>query len=221
MPYLEHFNCLRVLFLICIFSSIQMGCKPVQNKKMWSLQDTLKLKNMLEGEFLASKLFVDSKLIDSIDVQFGVHEIGKDSLLYLSVSNFGEDSAAYRDNYYILKDTIKSNISSSIPIFNSNFSSPSLIDNHFHYWGLKESDTKTGNTDIFAMKYNFSNHKIDSVFLGNYLIATDFRDYFKQPSFENENYYYQNENYIWTLNKSFQLLQKSKSNNKNQKPINI
>ena len=129
-------------------------------------------------------------IIDTVDVAFGVHAIGQDSLVFLPVVAYELDSAeaatlqgapASPDEHVLCTPTGRTGLSASLPYFNAGFSSPAVIDSLLHYWGLNLKDAG-GRYRLYAMRVAARAGRIDSLFLREETPATDFR-YFYAPPF--------------------------------------
>lgn len=129
-------------------------------------------------------------VIDTVDVLFGVHVVGRDSLVFLPVLAYEIDTAeaatmpapaASPDEHVLCTPSGRRLLSSSLPHFNSGFSSPSVIDSMLYYWGLDLQDDR-GRYRLHAMRYVPRAGRVDSLFLREETPATDFR-YFYGPPF--------------------------------------
>jgi hypothetical protein len=108
-----------------------------------------------------------------VDIDFGVHAVGKDSLVFLPVIADDIDDHIIYDGASCVK------LASTLPYLDSYFSSPSIANNDFRYWGLKKlSDTAYA---IYAMRFRFRQARLDSLPLDTVRLATDYRFYFAAP----------------------------------------
>ena len=132
-------------------------------------------------------------IIDTVDVAFGVHAVGRDSLVFLPVVAYDLDSAqrsqmngppAAPEEHVLCTPSGRRVLSEMLPHFNSGFSSPTVIDSTVYYWGLKLLDAN-GRFRLYAMRFAPRTARLDSVFLREEMPATDFR-YFYGPAFEQE-----------------------------------
>ena len=129
-------------------------------------------------------------VIDTVDVLFGVHIVGRDSLVFLPVLAYEVDTAeaatmpapaASPDEHVLCTPSGRRLLGGSLPYFNSGFSSPSVIDSTVYYWGLDLEDDR-GRYRLHAMRYVPRDGRVDSLFLREETPATDFR-YFYGPPF--------------------------------------
>lgn len=128
-------------------------------------------------------------IIDTVDVAFGVHAIGHDSLIFLPVIAYELDSAeaatlqgapASPDEHVLCTPAGRTGLSASLPHFNAGFSSPSVIDSTLYYWGLNLRDAG-GRYRLYAMRVAARAGRIDSLFLREETPATDFRYFYRPP----------------------------------------
>ena len=132
-------------------------------------------------------------VIDTVDVAFGVHAVGRDSLVFLPVVAYDLDSAqrsqvkgpaAAPEEHVLCTPSGRRVLSEILPHFNSGFSSPAVIDSTVYYWGLKLLDAN-GRFRLYAMRFAPRAAGLDSVFLREDMPATDFR-YHYGPAFEQD-----------------------------------
>ena len=156
----------------------------------YTLTDTLAWATMIE-EGKRVVLRAGTAVVDTVDVLFGVHHVGRDSLLFLPVLAYEADSAerasmpappAWPSDHVLCTPAGRRLLSELVPHFNSGFSSPSVIDSTLYYWGMKAEGTQ-GSYRLYAMRYLPRAARLDSLFLREEAPATDFR-YFYGPPFE-------------------------------------
>jgi hypothetical protein len=156
----------------------------------YTLGDTLAWATQIE-EGKRVVLRAGSAVIDTIEVLFGVHHVGRDSLVFFPVLAYDADSAelatmsappAWPTDHVLCTPTGRRTLSEILPHFNSGFSSPAVIDSAVHYWGMKPEGTQ-GSYRLYAMRYAPRQARLDSVFLREEAPATDYR-YFYGPPFE-------------------------------------
>jgi hypothetical protein len=154
------------------------------------LGDTSDWATMIE-EGKRAVLRAGTTVIDTVDVLFGVHAVGRDSLVFLPVLAYEVDSAeaammpgpaAFPEEHVLCTPSGRRVLSSSLPHFNSGFSSPSVIDSTLYYWGLNLQDDR-GRYRLYAMRYTARDGRVDSLFLREETPVMDFR-YFYGPPFE-------------------------------------
>ena len=158
----------------------------------YSLSDTGAWATAIE-EGRRAVLRVGTATIDTVDVAFGVHAVGRDSLLFLPVRAYDVDSAeaatmsapaASPEEHVLCTPEGRRALSTLVPHFNSGFSSPSVIDSTLYYWGLSLQDAG-GRYRLYAIRHSARDGRVDSVFLREETPATDFR-YFSSPPFERD-----------------------------------
>ena len=156
----------------------------------YTVRDTLAWATMIE-EGKRAVLRAGATIVDTVDVLFGVHAVGRDSLVFLPVLAYEVDSAeaammsapaAFPTDHVLCTADGRRTLGEIIPHFNAGFSSPSVIDSAVHYWGMKPEGNQ-GRYRLYAMRYTARQQRVDSLFLREEAPATDFR-YFYGPPFE-------------------------------------
>ena len=156
----------------------------------YTFGDTLEWATQIE-EGKRVVLRAGGAVIDTVEVLFGVHHVGRDSLVFFPVPAYEADSAeaatmaappAWPTDHVLCTPTGRRTLSEILPHFNSGFSSPAVIDSAVHYWGMKPEGTQ-GRYRLYAMRYSPRQARLDSLFLREEAPATDFR-YFYGPPFE-------------------------------------
>jgi hypothetical protein len=118
-------------------------------------------------------LYLSNVFIDSVDIDFGVHRVGRDSLLFLPV--IGDDV----DDHVLYDGTTCVKLASKLPYLDSYFSSPTAETNRLYYWGLRKL-SESGYA-IYAMRFDFGRSQVDSVLLDTMDLRTDYRFHFAAP----------------------------------------
>ena len=156
----------------------------------YALRDTTTWATEIE-EGKRAVLRAGGTTIDTVDVLFGVHAVGRDSLVFLPVLAYDVDSAAAAtktaasaspDEHVLCTPGGRTVLSRLLPHFNSGFSSPSVVDSTLYYWGLSLQD-QHGRYRLYAMRFSPRESGADSLFLREETPGTDFR-YFYGPPFE-------------------------------------
>ena len=151
----------------------------------YTVTDTSDWATMIE-EGKRAVLRAGGAIIDTVDVAFGVHAVGHDSLVFLPVVAYDLDSAqrsqvkgpaAAPEEHVLCTPSGRRVLSEMLPHFNSGFSSPTVIDSTVYYWGLKLLDAN-GRFRLYAMRFAPRAAGLDSVFLREDMPATDFRYYY-------------------------------------------
>jgi hypothetical protein len=127
-------------------------------------------------------------VIDTVDVEFGVTVVGRDSLVYLQVQtdttplHFNNDTSyeSFPTHYYLWSPTSRRKLSDLVPYFDSYFSSPAIMENStMLYWGIAP---RVNTNALYAMRYDFRSARLDSLSLDRQdAIATDYRYYLHTP----------------------------------------
>jgi hypothetical protein len=156
----------------------------------YSLGDTLEWAAQIE-EGKRVVLRAGGAVIDTVEVLFGVHHVGRDSLVFLPVLAYEADSAevatmaappAWPTDHVLCTPAGRQMLSEIAPHFNSGFSSPAVIDLAVYYWGMKPEGSQ-GSYRLYAMRYAPRHARLDSLFLRDEAPATDYR-YFYGPPFQ-------------------------------------
>lgn len=173
-------------------SDVSGPMTPCPAGATYSLSDTGDWATAIE-EGRRAVLRIGTTTIDTVDVAFGVHAVGRDSLLFLPVRAYDVDSAeaatmsapaASPEEHVLCTPEGRRVVSTLVPHFNSGFSSPSVIDSTLYYWGLSLQDAG-GRYRLYAIRHSARDGRLDSVFLREETPATDFR-YFYSPPFERD-----------------------------------
>jgi len=173
-------------------SDVSGPMTPCPAGATYSLSDTGDWATAIE-EGRRAVLRIGTTTIDTVDVAFGVHAVGRDSLLFLPVRAYDVDSAeaatmsapaASPEEHVLCTPEGRRVVSTLVPHFNSGFSSPAVIDSTLYYWGLSLQDAG-GRYRLYAIRHSARDGRLDSVFLREETPATDFR-YFYSPPFERD-----------------------------------
>ena len=158
----------------------------------YTVRDTLDWATMIE-EGKRAVLRAGTTLIDTVDVLFGVHAVGRDSLVFLPVLAYDVDSAeaakmpapaAFPTDHVLCTADGRRTLGEIVPHFNAGFSSPSVIDSAVHYWGMKPEGNQ-GRYRLYAMRYAPRQRRVDSLFLREEAPATDYRYFYGPPVEQN------------------------------------
>ena len=175
---------------VVIEGDIAVSRTPCPPGATYALGDTLPWATQIE-EGKRVVLRAGGAVIDTIEVLFGVHHVGRDSLVFLPVLAYEADSAeratmsgppAWPTEHVLCTPAGRRMLSEIAPFFNSGFSSPAVIDSAVHYWGMKPEGSQ-GSYRLYAMRYAPRQDRLDSLFLREEAPATDYR-YFYGPPFE-------------------------------------
>lgn len=175
---------------IAIEGDLSARRTPCPADATYTLGDTLSWATQIE-EGKRVVLRAGGTVVDTVEVLFGVHHVGRDSLIFLPVHAYEADSAetatmsappAWPADHVLCTPAGRRMLSEIVPYFNSGFSSPAVIDSAVHYWGMKPEGAQ-GTYRLYAMRYSPRHARLDSLFLREEAPATDYR-YFYGPPFE-------------------------------------
>lgn len=175
---------------VVIEGDFSVSHTPCPAGASYTLGDTLQWATMIE-EGKRVVLRANGAIIDTVEVLFGVHHIGRDSLLFFPVRAYDADSVerasvpatpAWPTDHVLCTPAGRRTLSELVPYFNSGFSSPTVIDSAVHYWGMRPEGSQ-GSYRLYAMRYWPRGGRLDSLFLRDESPATDYR-YFYGPPFE-------------------------------------
>lgn len=165
---------------------------PCPSGATYTLGDTLEWATMIEeGKRVVVR--ANGAVVDTVDVHFGVHHVGRDSLVFFPVLAYEVDSAeaammsappAWPTDHVLCTPTGRRTLSEIVPHFNSGFSSPSVLDSAVHYWGMKPEGSQ-GSYRLYAMRYIPRQARVDSLYLREESPATDYRYFYGPPFKEN------------------------------------
>ena len=173
-------------------TDLSRATTPCPTGAPYALRDTSDWATEIE-EGKRAVLRVGGTIIDTVDVLFGVHALGRDSLVFLPVLAYDVDSGAAAaktvpsagpDEHVLCTPGGRVLLSTVLPHFNPGFSSPSVIDSTLYYWGLNLQD-EHGRYRLYAMRFSAREGRVDSLFLREETPGTDFR-YFYGPPFEQD-----------------------------------
>ena len=149
----------------------------------FNLTDTATYLDETSGGELAL-LRRDGAVVDSIDLGFGVHAVGADSVLYVPVTRRSgpeDDIRAGPDGPVLWAGGAQRPLDSlGIPYFDPFFSAPAVHDSVLYYWGW--SDRGTGTTRLYGARYDFASRAVDTVFIAVASVATDDPSYLPRPA---------------------------------------
>ena len=155
----------------------------------YTIRDTAEWATMIE-EGKRAVLRAGTTIVDTVDVLFGVHSVGRDSLVFLPVLAYDVDSAeaanmsapaAWPTDHVLCIPGGRRQLGELAPHFNAGFSSPSVIDSVIYYWGMKPQGNQ-GRYRLYAMRFIPRERRVDSLFLREEAPATDFRYFYGPPA---------------------------------------
>ena len=155
----------------------------------FELRDTTDYTSMIGGGQRAL-LTRDGELLDTVDVAFGVHAIGRDTLLFLPVRTgyFEVDAKGDSTGYPEITEHVlwaagtRRPLESRLPYFRSYFSSPAFADGAVHYWGMRPLSQETGAYLLYAARWRVAADAIDTLPLDSLTLQTDARGALPPPT---------------------------------------
>lgn len=136
-------------------------------------------------------------LADTIDLYFGVQDLGDQTYLYHTLKDATEpgEKQSKEDlildvkKYLLITNNHKSTLKELIPDFDDYFSSPAVINLRIYYWQIKKIDT-AGKYKILAAEYSPLKKETKNYYLKDDYIETDDSGYFPQPYSKNDTIYF-------------------------------
>ena len=177
---------------IVIEGDVSAARTPCPAGASYTLGDTLQWATMIE-EGKRVVLRANGTLVDTVEVLFGVHHLGQDSLVFFPVRAYDADSAeaamlsapaAWPTDHVLCTPSGRRTLGEILPHFNSGFSSPAVIDSAIYYWGMKPEGSQ-GSYRLYAMRSAPRQARLDSLFLRQEAPATDYRYFYGPPFKEN------------------------------------
>jgi hypothetical protein len=172
-----------------LLAPLAWGCATTQPPRLasdpgiYTLRDTTVYENEVSsGEF--ALLVRNGRIVDSVDLHFGVHRLNSGTVVFLPIKTSGisEDfrelaatkHVAYDGNRRVL-------LTSFLPHFDDYFSSPAILDGLLYYWGMEQKGV-IGKYKLHAIRYDALSRRIDSRFLFEAELATDYSGYLGRPT---------------------------------------
>ena len=156
----------------------------------YTLTDTTEWGNLLE-EGRRALLRRRGVVIDTVDLGFGLANVGEDSLVFLPVRTdtvplHTEPVPSYESwptAHVLWTPLSRRELSDFLPLFDAYASSPQISpESVIYYWGIsKQKPAKR----LYAMRYEFRTGRLDSLFLNREdPLATDYRYYLGLPQID-------------------------------------
>ena len=131
----------------------------------------------------------DGAVIDTVDLAFGVHALGPDTLLFLPVRTDyfevgpGGDSTGYPAirEHVLWTSGARRPIAPRLPWFEPYFSSPTFADGALHYWGLRPLRAEGGRYMVYAGRWRIAADVVDTLPLDTIELYTDSRGALPEP----------------------------------------
>ena len=174
---------------------------------LFSTTNETRYENEVDGGVAAVLLFSKNK-IDSIDLSSTIFAINDSTIFYKRFQNISNPEyppspgavAGYADKYYLWSNGSRMPATTFLPLFSDIVSSPAFLDSCILYWGLK---SKNSSHAVFAMRYHIVNHILDSVYLMDDEVATDYSGYFDCPIKDSVGYSFSKGSHSWHVDKMF------------------
>ena len=128
-------------------------------------------------------LWKDNTFLDTIDTYFGVHFVGRDSLVVWPVAHISQGGGYVEgapDAFTLLTPAGPVRLRDQVPFLNDFYSSPALIGHEMHYWCLAQSD-EPFTTRLLACRADLATGTADSLFLEKYVLETDDWGHLRSP----------------------------------------
>ena len=157
----------------------------------YALTDTTEWGNPLE-EGKRAILRRNGAAIDTVDLEFGVAAVGRDSLVFLPVRTatvpLSTDPVpsyeSYPTEHVFWTPMLRRELRDFLPFFKANSSSPRIAREAIHYWGIAPSKSAKR---LYAIRYDFRTARLDSLFLNREdALATDYRYHLGVPQIEGD-----------------------------------
>jgi len=122
------------------------------------------------NEGMRAVLRATGTLIDTVEAGFGVHQVGRDSVLYQPVR--GPQDSVEGENFYDLGEYTlyyhgqRSEVTKVVPYLDRCFSRPVVDGADVYYWGLALRTTLRA----YAARFNFRTHAVDTLRLAGFEI---------------------------------------------------
>ena len=148
-------------------------------------------------------------LVDTIDRHFGIKPLAGDSILYLQVHTFEEDPEVievegFQTYYVIYYDGKKSALEPRLTKFSDTYSSPEVIGQYIYYWGLTKKHENCYRVE--AARFDYVTGAVDTVFLVDDPMGTDYPGYFPRPAADGNVIRYAKESgQYWLLDSEHQI----------------
>lgn len=160
----------------------------VSRDERFRLRDTSTYTSMIGGGERAV-LERGGQLLDTVDLAFGVHAIGRDTLLFLPVrTDYHEvdasgDSTGYPEitEHVLWSPAGRRALKDRLPWFADYFSSPAFADGALHYWGMRPLSPEGGRYMLYAARWRVAADAIDTLPLDTLALYTDARGALPAP----------------------------------------
>lgn len=151
-------------------------------------------------------LSCDGVPVDSVDLAFGVHRVGRDSLLFLPVKADpplpGLPPTADITRHVLWAGGRREVLRDRLPWFDDFFSSPHVVGTTVYYWGLRPVDAAGGYV-LYAARYDLRARRVDTLRLGLAVLATDERFHLPPPVRHDSVVVYYGDAAMWRVDAGF------------------
>jgi hypothetical protein len=158
----------------------------------YQILDTLHFSTGPEDGY-ALRLTFMGRMIDTLGYGFGFHHLGPDTLVYRKIRKYpdkpgtaaGEDSTWFNgapDSIRIAVRGKPRSVERELPYFGF-FASPSFLEGSIYYWGVSPRNDTT--SKVYGIRYDVRRALLDSVFLYEEVIGSEYSGHFTRPYLEN------------------------------------
>ena len=161
------------------------------------LADTMPYENLVWSGRMAV-LKRDGVVIDTVDADFGVYVVGRDSILFLPVRSDSSPEGPVRTiaEPVLYDGRTRTPLRDIVPHFSSQFSSPAVVDGALLYWGLHHTD---GIDSVKAVRYEFGRRRLNVLPLTDSITGTDNRFHYTPPHLEGKEIVFESPEGRWAF----------------------
>jgi len=160
------------------FVLLALVCAPARASDVTVRDTTDYVNDIYSGRF--ARLFCKGTLVDSFETAFGLHAVGRDSLVYQKVKTFDgpQLTGTYFTTLMIFTPKGSAALGDSLLFYNGHFSSPACIDSNLYYWGFHEDN-------VYAVRFDIAAAQTDTMpFALKGTVITDSPFHFQRPRLE-------------------------------------
>jgi len=217
--------CLSLLFLSCHKTETNEEHQNIEFNDRDSFElnlDTLKFNSGLFSAInpkwyggsiesgIEAVLLFRSSIVDSVEFSPGLFTIDDTTVFYKRFQNASgpdypsspEIVPGYTSEYYIWSNGDKVRVKTLLPLFDDLVSSPAFIDSCILYWGLKYINNYYR---VYAMRYHTITGIVDSIYLIDDEVATDYSGYFNHPIKDDNGYSFSRNSINWFIDRQFKM----------------
>ena len=157
--------------------------------------------NITIGNGVYAVIKMNDKLIDTIDLSYGINQVQGDQYLYYTIKgrgpankedanpNYKKSIMALLGDYTLINNEKKEYLKNLAPDFDGYFSSPAAINGAVYYWQIKRKDS-LGSVSVSAAEYNPSTKQTVNYYIGPDILDTDDSGYFPLPYIKDDTIYF-------------------------------